>query len=1424
MYVVDGQLYIASGQGTPGSAVYSVGTGLPTSGSQTYAPLNQANNLQQYNSFVLADLDVNVPGFDTIYAVDSRATSLGGLEKWTKTANDGLWHFNNKMQVPSGSMFGLTGFQQGSTVTMYVTSTSGGTGASSLYSIVDTAGYNVNMNGSFTDLVPGGIGSSVFKSIAMVPSFATTVTTSGGAAAYTENAAATAIDAGLTLSDADSAQLYSATVSITGNFVSSQDVLSFTPQGGITGTYSAVDGVLRLSGTASVADYQSVLRSVKYQNTSDNPNPLSRTISFSVRDNSDVKSNVATRALNITATNDAPVNSVPGGQVVGTSHTLAFSSLNGNQISFTDVDAQSGNLLLSLSVNAGTISLSTLTGLTGTGNGTGSLSYSGTLAALNTALNGMVYSAPGSPQAVTLTVGINDQGNTGTGGALSDSDNVAITVSAIANSPPVVTLNASPLAYTENAAATAVDSGLTITDSDDANLIAATVSITGNFATGQDVLAFTNQLGITGSYDSLTGVLTLSGNSSVANYQTALRSVTYFNNSDNPTALSRTVTLLVSDGKDPSVAKNRTINITAVNDAPVNTVPGGQSFAKNNAREFSTLRGNALSISDVDVNAGNEQVSLSSANGTITLATLAGLTGSGNGTGSLTYSGAVAAINAALNGMIFNPTLNFTGTTSISLTTNDLGNTGSGGAQATMSSVPITVNEPAPLLINEILLRAPAFNSTNQYVELRSTSGGNYAIPAGTYLVGIEGHEPFNAGEIHDVFNLNGAGMSTGSNGYLAILPSSNLYQIPTDVTDPAGNKYEQGPISPGFGNPLAGYPTTVGHTSDGAFTSIESANPVTFFLIQSSTAPAVGDDIDSNDDGIADGSTFNNWTILDSIGMGNSLDNSADYLYGAINFLDPTGSTAALSGNNINTNFTPAWVGRSGTTTGSAASDWVAAKLQGTGPFWEVSNTKVSQPGYGGLPLDTSATGGHIAGPNFPGVQAFPVVDLNGPLDGRDSLASFIAGGGAVNIFSSTATTTDFDSPNLTQLTITIGNLLDGANETLAAVTTGTSITASYSSGTLTLSGSDTLAHYQQVLRTVTYNNAASTPNRTTRTLTATASDGVNSSLVSKAQVGVFTNTFSARINEIDLDPPGNDNPYEYIELRGTPGSSLSNMYLVAFESVYVFGNPGDPGVGQTGKANFVQALSGTFPASGLVIIKSPSGGFTPPGGTTIFTNADLDTIGGGLKNGSNSFFLINSTTPIVKGTDYDTNDDGTLEALPGSSEVVDSIAWEDRNFETDIAYGTNQVTQFDSSPDAVTRFPSNTKQTAAAWFNGALVQTGQLPTTLAYDPANTSSNFPVGGVITPGAANYPDSSSVAGRFIFYNQSSFDGNSAVQGTSDDLAIATDKTAYIPNNTLAVFGNITSFSRGINGIMVDVGTHGRSHVDRRHGLRVQGRQ
>jgi M6 family metalloprotease-like protein len=63
--------------------------------------------------------------------------------------------------------------------------------------------------------------------------------------------------------------------------------------------------------------------------------------------------------------------------------------------------------------------------------------------------------------------------------------------------------------------------------------------------------------------------------------------------------------------------------------------------------------------------------------------------------------------------------------------------------------------------------------------------------------------------------------------------------------------------------------------------------------------------------------------------------------------------------------------------------------------------------------------------------------------------------------------------------------------------------------------------------------------------------------------------------------------------------------------------------------------------------------------------------------------------------------------------------------------------------------------------------------------------------------------SSVIQGRYIFYNGSSFDGGQAAANAADDNAIATDKTALLPGQK-ATFANYTSYSRGINGIMLDV--------------------
>jgi probable HAF family extracellular repeat protein/predicted outer membrane repeat protein len=76
-----------------------------------------------------------------------------------------------------------------------------------------------------------------------------------------------------------------------------------------------------------------------------------------------------------------------------------------------------------------------------------------------------------------------------------------------------------------------------------------------------------------------------------------------------------------------------------------------------------------------------------------------------------------------------------------------------------------------------------------------------------------------------------------------------------------------------------------------------------------------------------------------------------------------------------------------------------------------------------------------------------------------------------------------------------------------------------------------------------------------------------------------------------------------------------------------------------------------------------------------------------------------------------------------------------------------------------------------------------------------------PVNGQVT--IVGTEISAMVVGRHIFYNRSAWDGNNAAANPSDDAAIAPNKTALLPGQS-ATFVNYTSYSRGINGIMIDV--------------------
>jgi VCBS repeat-containing protein len=262
---------------------------------------------------------------------------------------------------------------------------------------------------------------------------------------------------------------------------------------------------------------------------------------------------------------------------------------------------------------------------------------------------------------------------------------------------PVVTANATPLAYTENAGAQLLDPTFTVSDSDSALLIGATLQFSANYVFGEDALFFdnANSWGITGTWSAASGTLTLTGASSVANYQLALRSITYTNSSQMPSTATRSIRVTVSDAETTSAPVVRQINVTSVNDVPAISAPASQTMAEDGTLVFSTGNGNAIGVSDQDAGSNAVQLTLTAASGVMSLFQTTGLTfatGDGVSDASMSFTGTIASISAALNGMSFTPDADFNGGASVQIDMSDLGHTGTPGPQIASRTVAITVD------------------------------------------------------------------------------------------------------------------------------------------------------------------------------------------------------------------------------------------------------------------------------------------------------------------------------------------------------------------------------------------------------------------------------------------------------------------------------------------------------------------------------------------------------------------------------------------------------------------------------------------------------------------------------------------------------------------------------------------------------------
>ncbi|MGE2731644.1 Ig-like domain-containing protein [Mycolicibacterium vaccae] len=347
------------------------------------------------------------------------------------------------------------------------------------------------------------------------------------------------------ISDVDSTQIRSATVTI-GNRAAG-DALAYTATvpAGLTATFA--DGVLTITGDATLATYQQLLASVTLTSTA----PGLKTVSFEL---TDTEGNVnAVPAATVVTVLGLPdlANPVVLTSLISVNYPAGSSgrAIDPNLLVLdADSTVMSGATVSITGLKAGdTLSFGTLpAGITGS-YASGVLTFAGSASVSDyqSLLRSVTFATSSTETAIrTISFAITDDK-----GGVSMPGEVTLAVLALpVQARPVVVTSVANVEFKVGGSAVRVDPNLALFDVDSTNLKGAVVRIVGGAGTGE-VLGFTAQSGVTGTYDSATGTLTFTGTASKAVYEQLLRSVTFTSNSS-ALATVKSISFTVTDAEN----------------------------------------------------------------------------------------------------------------------------------------------------------------------------------------------------------------------------------------------------------------------------------------------------------------------------------------------------------------------------------------------------------------------------------------------------------------------------------------------------------------------------------------------------------------------------------------------------------------------------------------------------------------------------------------------------------------------------------------------------------------------------------------------------------------------------------------------------------------------------------------------------------
>ena len=379
----------------------------------------------------------------------------------------------------------------------------------------------------------------------------------------------------------------------------------------------------------------------------------------------------------VISSNNTPVVTAPSAPTV-TEDATNVALADDIQVADPDGDDQT----VTFTITGGTLTIGTAGSIifSSGSNGSNSFSATGTLADINTALDAATFS-PTPNLFGTNVATISFTSHDGT--VASSAAMVSFNITGV-NDDPAITGLPTDITVTEDVASNVDLSAATVSDVDaGANNIVLTI------ASGDGILTASSGGSVTIG-GSGTGTITLTGTfANIDTYLNTPSNMLYTGalnvNGDDATTLS----LTANDGGNSgsggggNVALGTVnVDITSVNDDPV--IIGLPTDITVTEDVASNVDLSSATVSDADAGANNIVLTIAAGSGTLTASSGGSVTVGGSGTGTITLTGTFANINTYLNtssNMLYTGALNVSGddATTLSLTANDGGNSGSGG-------------------------------------------------------------------------------------------------------------------------------------------------------------------------------------------------------------------------------------------------------------------------------------------------------------------------------------------------------------------------------------------------------------------------------------------------------------------------------------------------------------------------------------------------------------------------------------------------------------------------------------------------------------------------------------------------------------------------------------------------------------------------